>query len=215
MSTLTALLTSWPGPLLAPLILLPLITLALPKQVGTLAAIISKGIDHISGAALRVAMAFAFAIIVIQLAAVLLRYVFGLSFSWLNDSVIFSFASIFMLGAAATLRDDGHVRVDILRPGFSPAGRAIIELLGALILVFPICWLILNADLSGLLRSWRILEPFNESDGLPIRYLFKSLVSGFALLLVLQALSQALKAALSLRGVRPYEDSTHDHGGAV
>ncbi|GAB5457450.1 MAG: hypothetical protein Hens3KO_04800 [Henriciella sp.] len=215
MSTLSALLTSWPGPLLAPLILLPLITLALPKQVGALAAIFSKGIDHISGAALRVAMVFAFAIIVIQLAAVLLRYVFGLSFSWLNDSVIFSFASIFMLGAAATLRDDGHVRVDILRPRFSPAGRAIIELLGALIFVFPICWLILNADLSGLLRSWRILEPFNESDGLPVRYLFKSLVSGFALLLLLQALSQALKAALSLRGIRPYEDSAHDHGGAV
>lgn len=213
MSTFTALLTAWPGPLLAPLMLLPLLTLALPKVVGGAVSELSKWIDRLSGAALSLAMVFAFAIIVIQLAAVLLRYVFGMSFSWLNDSVIFSFASIFMLGAAATLRDDGHVRVDILRSRFSPAVRAVIELLGALIFIFPICWLILNADLPGLMRSWGIKQPFNESDGLPIFYIFKSLVSAFALLLVLQALSQALKAALSLRGQRPYDNASHQHGG--
>lgn len=210
-----ALFLAWPGFLLAPLMILPLLVLAVPGVFGSPAKVLSSILDRVSGAALIAAMVFAFAIILIQLAAVVLRYVYGLSFSWLNDSVIFSFASIFMLGAAATLRDDGHVRVDILRPRFSPQIRAIVELLGVLLFVFPICWLILNADLGGLLRSWSIREPFNESDGLQIRYIFKSLVSTFALLIVLQGLSQALKAALSLRGLRPFEQVDQAHHGEV
>jgi TRAP-type mannitol/chloroaromatic compound transport system permease small subunit len=146
---------------------------------------------------------------------VLLRYVFGLSFSWLNDSVIFSFAMIFMLGAAATLRDDGHVRVDIMRSRFGPRTRAGIELFGALIFIFPIGILILYAGAGLITRTWLDLEPFNESDGLPIKYLFKTLVPLFAVLMIGQGLSQALKSALIIHGISPPEEIEHAHGGSV
>ncbi len=201
------------GYLLAPLLLLPLLTLALPRLAGKAAAALSGLIDRISGAALRAAIFFAFAIILIQLSAVLMRYVFGLSFSWLNDSVVFAFASIFMLGGAATLRDDGHVRVDILRPRFSPQTRVVIEMAGTYAFIFPIGILILYAGAGSLLRSWTGLEPFNESDGLPIKYLFKTLVPVFAVLMIAQGLSQALKAALSLRGLRAFDKAGHSHEG--
>lgn len=191
------------GLALLPLLLLPLSTVIFPGIFGKFSSGLSHAIDKVSGVAMSVASFAAFAIILIQLGAVLLRYVFGLSFSWLNDSVIFSFAMIFMLGAAATLRDDGHVRVDILRPRFSPNTRAAIELIGAMAFIFPICILIIYAG-SGLIgRSWAGLETFNESDGLPIKYLFKTLVPVFAVLLMAQGLSQALKAALFLRGLGP------------
>ena len=200
---------------LAPLLLLPLLILALPKLAEGPAKALSGLLDRISGAAMTVAMGFAFAIILIQLAAVLMRYVFGLNFSWLNDSVLFSFACIFMLGAAATLRDDGHVRVDILRPRFSPSTRAIIELVGTYAFIFPIGALILYAGASGLARSWAGLEPFNESDGLPIKYIFKTLVPIFAILMIGQGLAQAIKAALSLRGLRPFDAVDQSHEGQV
>ncbi|MCF6329667.1 MAG: TRAP transporter small permease subunit [Henriciella sp.] len=203
------------GYALAPLLLLPLLTLILPKLLHRPVKTLSAGLDRISGAAMAVAIGFAFAIIFIQLGAVLMRYVFGLSFSWLNDSVLFSFAAIFMLGAAATLRDDGHVRVDILRPRFSPSTRAIIELVGTYAFIFPIGALILYAGASGLARSWAGLEPFNESDGLPIKYIFKTLVPVFAVLMIGQGLAQALKAALSLRGLRPFDVVSQSHEGQV
>ena len=203
------------GYALTPLLLLPLLILALPKPTNGPARIVAGGLDRISGAALSVAMGFAFIIILIQLAAVLMRYVFGMSFSWLNDSVLFSFACIFMLGAAATLRDDGHVRVDILRPRFSPQTRAIIELVGTYAFIFPIGALILYAGASGLARSWTGLEPFNESDGLPIKYIFKTLVPIFAILMMGQGLAQAIKAALSLRGLRPFDKIDQAHEGQV
>ena len=198
-----------------PLLLLPLLVLALPKPLGGVANSLSAALDRISGLAMGFALAAGFLIILIQLAAVLLRYVFGLSFSWLNDSVIFTFAVMFMLGAAATLRDDGHVRVDILRPRFSGRTRAIVELVGAMAFIFPIGILILYSASGLIARSWVDLEPFNESDGLQIKYLFKTLVPAFAVLMIGQGLSQALKAALALRGRRPFDPSSHEHGGAV
>ena len=195
---------------LLPLLALPLLILAIPKPLSKISETLSGILDRISGFALGFALAAGFVIIVIQLAAVLLRYVFGLSFSWLNDSVIFTFAMMFMLGAAATLRDDGHVRVDILRPRFGPKTKAGIELFGSLVFIVPICILILYAGSGLIARSWIGLEHFNESDGLPIKYLFKTMVPVFAVLMIGQALSQAIKSALVIRGLRdPSADSDH------
>ncbi len=195
---------------LAPLLLLPLVILAVPKPLAGISDKISRILDRVSGTAMGFALAAAFSIILIQLAAVLLRYVFGLSFSWLNDSVIFTFAMMFMLGAAATLRDDGHVRVDILRPRFGPRTKAGIELFGSLVFIVPIGILILYAGSGLIARSWIGLEHFNESDGLPIKYLFKTMVPLFAVLMIGQALSQSIKAALVLRGLRePASESDH------
>ena len=187
------------------LFILPILYFVSPSVFSRPARRLTRVLDTVSGAALRVAMAAAFAIIFIQLSAVLLRYVFGLSFSWLNDSVIFSFAMIFMLGAAGTLREDGHVRVDILRPRFSEKGRAAIELIGALAFILPICVLILYAGSGLISRSWIGLERFNESDGLPVKFLFKTLVPLFAILIMSQGLSQALKAAQALHPVQDAE----------
>ena len=200
--TIVGTILRYAGYALLPLLLFPLVILIVPKPLAGLASGLSKLLDRISGFAMGLAVFAAFAIILIQLAAVLLRYVFGLSFSWMNDSVIFAFAMIFMLGAAATLREDGHVRVDILRPRFTPQTRAAIDLAGAILFIFPICILILYAGSGLIARSWIGLEPFNESDGLPVQYLFKTLVPLFAILLIGQGLSQALKAALVLRGLR-------------
>ena len=195
---------------LLPLLALPLLILAIPKPLSKISETLSGLLDRISGFALGFALAAGFVIIVIQLAAVLLRYVFGLSFSWLNDSVIFTFAMMFMLGAAATLRDDGHVRVDILRPRFGPKTKAGIELFGSLVFIVPICILILYAGSGLIARSWIGLEHFNESDGLPIKYLFKTMVPVFAVLMIGQALSQAIKSALVIRDLRdPSTDSDH------
>lgn len=197
---------------LSPLFLLPLAILAIPNLLGGISEKLSAVIDRISGFGLGFALAAAFLIILIQLAAVLLRYVFGLSFSWLNDSVIFTFAMMFMLGAAATLRDDGHVRVDILRPRFSPKMKAGIEMFGSLVFIVPIGVLILYAGSGLISRSWIGLEHFNESDGLPIKYLFKTMVPVFATLMIGQALSQAIKAALVIRDRRP-PGAESDHSG--
>jgi TRAP-type mannitol/chloroaromatic compound transport system permease small subunit len=186
-----------------PLFLLPLIVLALPGRLDALAGRISALIDWLSSGALGLAMAAGLVLVFSQLAVVALRYAFGLSFTWLSEIVTYAFAAMFMLGAAGALRDGAHVRVDILRPRFGEAGRNWIEITCAYIFLFPICVRIIMTGEAGLARSWLLLEGSRESDGLPILYLFKTLVPVFAVLLMAQGLSESIKAALRLTGALP------------
>lgn len=188
----------------------------LPDGLSKAGRLLSKGLDHIANSAMWIAMSVAMLIILIQLAAVMLRYLFGISLSWMTDSIVFAFAAIFMLGVAGTLRADGHVRVDILRREMSAKQKALVDLIGAILFIVPIGILILYSGSSQIARTWLILEPFNESDGLPVKYLFISLVPTFAVLLMSQGLSQALKAAFTLRGdpIAPLP-SNEPQGGAI
>ncbi|MEM6535463.1 MAG: TRAP transporter small permease subunit [Pseudomonadota bacterium] len=206
----------WIGVCLLPLGLLPIAILIAPKRFAGISRHLITRLDGLSGFALDIAIGFSFLIILVQLVVLFLSNVYGVAFSWLSDTVIFSFAGIFMLGAAATLRDEGHVRVDILRPRFSDAQRAIVELVGSLGFIWPIGLLILYGGAASLARSWAGLEPFNESDGLPFKYLFKTLIPAFAVLMMAQGLSQALKAARILRGLDepPSPAATHTVGPA-
>lgn len=195
----------WVGLALLPLFALPLIALALPGLLDGAARRLAALIDRISGAALGAAMVSGLVLLFAQLAVVVLRYAFGLSFTWLSEVVMYAFAAMFMLGAAGALRDGAHVRVDILRPRFGEAGRHWIELAGAYLFLFPICMRIITTSEAGLTRSWMLLEGSRESDGLPILFLFKTLVPALAVLLMAQGLSESLKAALRLTGALPPE----------
>ena len=146
----------WAGIALLPLFLLPLITLVLPNLVEGISKRVSGLIDAISGVALGGAIASALLLVLFQLSVVVLRYTYGISFTWLNELVIYAFAAMFMLGSAATLRDDGHVRVDILRPRFGADGRNWIELAGIYFFLFPICIRILTTGEQGLARAWSL-----------------------------------------------------------
>lgn len=188
------------GILCLPFFLVPLIALAVPGWLEGLAKRMIAGLDALSGAALNGAIFSALLLVVSQLAVVILRYAFGLSFTWLSEIVIYAFAAMFMLGSAAALRDDAHVRVDILRPRFGETGRNWIELAGTYLFLFPICLRLITSSEQGLTRSWSLLEGSRESDGLPILFLFKTLVPVFAVLLMGAGLSVALKAALRLTG---------------
>ncbi|MEH6489646.1 TRAP transporter small permease subunit [Hyphomonas oceanitis] len=191
------------GILCLPFFAVPLVTLAFPGLIDRFAKRMIAFLDVLSGGALGLAIASALILVLAQLAVVILRYAFGLSFTWLSEIVIYAFAAMFMLGSAAALRDDAHVRVDILRPRFGEAGRNWVELVGTYLFLFPICLRLITNGEQGLTRSWSLLEGSRESDGLPILFLFKTLVPVFAVLLMTAGLSVALKAALRLTGKLP------------
>ena len=195
------------------MLLLPLIVTIWPDPVERIAKWLSARIDAVSGWALGGAIAGAIILVGAQLLVVLLRYAFGLSFTWLNEIVIYAFAAMFMLGSASALRDDAHVRVDILRPRFGARRRNWIELAGIYLFLFPICIRLLAMTEQGLARSWALFEGSRESDGLPLLFLFKTLLPAFAVLMLVQGLSEALKAALRLTGKLEDVAEEEPHGG--
>jgi TRAP-type mannitol/chloroaromatic compound transport system permease small subunit len=107
-----------------------------------------------------------------------------------------------MLAAAWTLQVDGHVRVDIFYAQAEPRRRAIVDLIGAIVFLFPVAIAIAVLSLPYVTRSWAILEHSREASGLPFVYLLKTLIPLFALLIGLQGIAQAIRAALVLSGAR-------------
>ncbi|MEQ9315229.1 MAG: TRAP transporter small permease subunit [Henriciella sp.] len=208
----------WVGIVLLPLLLLPLLTLIVPKPFSGIAQFVSSQIDRTTSVFLSVAIVAAVGLVLFQLTVVIASYAFALSWTWLSELVIYAFAAVFMLGAASALKDDAHVRVDILRPRFGENGRSWIELAGTYLFLFPICIRILTTGEQGLARAWSLFEGSRESDGLPLLFLFKTLVPVFAVLLIAQGLSIAIKAALHLAGEAGPEaqlkSTTSDHYGA-
>jgi TRAP-type mannitol/chloroaromatic compound transport system permease small subunit len=199
---------------LLPVFALPLVVLAFPGPLDRLALRTFRAIERVTGVALGLAVASGLLLLFATLAVVVLRYAFGLSFTWLNETMTYAFAAMFMLGSAAAMRDGAHVRVDILRPRFGETGRNWIELAGIYLFLFPICLRLISTGEEGLARSWQLFEGSRESDGLPILFLFKTLVPVFAVLLMAQGLSEALKAALRITGVLAPETADNPAGGA-
>lgn len=145
---------------------------------------------------------------------VVLRYVFDLGWIWLQESVTWMHATVFMLGAAFTMQREDHVRVDILYRGMDARGQAWVNLLGTVFLLFPTTLLILFSGLGYVHNSWSYREVSQEAGGLQALYLLKALIPLAAALLTLQGLSLALRSLLVLMGLGPQEASSGASGEA-
>jgi len=155
-------------------------------------------IDRVNAAIGRAASWCALAIVLIGFAVVLLRYVLGLGSIWLQESILYAHAALFLLAAAWTLKQGGHVRVDVFYAAARPRTMAWVDLAGAVLLLLPFTLAVLYFSLPYVGRSWAILERSRESSGLPLVFLLKTLIPLFALLLALQGVAQAVRAAMVL-----------------
>ena len=159
-------------------------------------------IDRFNGTVGRAAAWAALFIVVVQFAVVLLRYVFSIGSIWLSESIIYGHATLFMLAAAWTLREGGHVRVDVFYSEASERAKAMIDLAGALVLLVPFMLVLAAFALPYVARAWVVLERSRESSGLPLVFLLKTLIPLFAALMALQGVAQAIRATSVLRSSR-------------
>ncbi|MCX7310676.1 MAG: TRAP transporter small permease subunit [Hyphomicrobiales bacterium] len=151
-------------------------------------------IDRLNGLIGRAVSWLCLLVVLIQFAVVLMRYVLGLGSIWLTETIVYGHATMLMLAAAWTLREGGHVRVDIFYADMGPRRRAVVDLGGALLLLLPFMLLLLWFTVPYVSRSWSILETSRETSGLPAIYLLKTLIAAFAVLMTLQGITQAIRA---------------------
>lgn len=131
---------------------------------------------------------------------VLLRYGFNQGWIWMQESVTYLHAAVFMIAAAWALQTDDHVRVDIIYRERSPRYRAWVNLAGTLFFLLPFSLFLLTIGWDYVAASWAVKESSSEPGGLPLVWLLKCLVLVLPVMLLLQAgvtLGQCMK---SLRG---------------
>lgn len=131
---------------------------------------------------------------------VLLRYAFQTGSIPLQESLIYINAVLFTLGAAYTLKRDGHVRVDIFYSRLSSRNQAFVNLGGTLFFLLPVCGFILWSSWDYVSLSWQIRERSAETSGLPIVYLLKTTILLLAAFLLWQGVAEVLKAVRLIRG---------------
>ena len=173
--------------------------------------LIYRVIDGFNDRVGRVVAWFALGMVLIQFTLVLMRYVFsagsfaGLSTLWWQEGIVYLHGSLIMLACGYTFLHNGHVRVDIFYRTATPRGQDWTDLLGSVLFLLPVCYLIWWSAWPGVMLSWANFERSTETSGIPYRYILRSTVLVFTVLLGLQAISTALKAAMRLLGYQVHD----------
>lgn len=141
--------------------------------------------------------------VLISFTIVILRYGFNIGWVAMQESVLYLHGFVFMLGAAYTLKADGHVRVDIFYQRFSKQSKALVNILGSIFLLLPVCIFIFYISFDYVSSAWRIMESSPEAGGLPFVYLSKSFILLFAFFLALQGLAEMARNIIVLRHKSP------------
>jgi len=151
--------------------------------------------------------------VLVTFVVVVLRYVFDTGWIWLQESVTWMHALVFMLAAAYTLGRDEHVRVDVFYRGMDEQKKALVNLLGTLFLFAPTWLFLIIVSWDYVAGSWAIQESSREAGGLPGLFLLKSVIPLTAVLMLLQGLSQALSGFLAAKKPHEHKPPADDQAG--
>ncbi len=165
-------------------------------------------IDNLNRRIGRAVAWLAVIMVVVQFVVVMMHYVFGVGSIFAQESIVYMHAVLFMAAAGYTLLQDGHVRVDIFYAGAAARNKALINFLGALCLLIPVCVLVWSSSWHYVQSSWAVLEGSPETSGIQAVFLLKSVILLFAALLGMQGVSLAAKSVLTLAG-HPLPDDDH------
>ncbi len=140
--------------------------------------------------------------VLLTVTVVILRYGFNLGWIWLQELVTYLHAIVFMLASAWTLQQDGHVRVDIFYRDRSARHKAMVNLLGNILILIPLCVFMIVVGWEYVFNSWKLLEESREAGGLPLVYLLKSLILLLPVLLLFQSVPEVVRSVRGLKGRR-------------
>lgn len=140
------------------------------------------------------------AMVGVQFVVVVMRYVFGVGSIFLQEAIMYLFAMQFLTAVGYTLLHDDHVRIDVFYGRMGTRRKALVNLIGTLVFLFPFTLVVLWNSLGFVLGSWRSLEGSTSVSGIQAVYLLKSFIIVFSVLLLIQGVSLALRCALHLAG---------------
>ena len=161
---------------------------------------LSRGIDRVNLFIGRCVSWLVLAAVLISAGNAIVRKLFNTSSNAWLEVQWYLFGAIVLLGAAAALYRNEHVRVDLIYGAVSDRARLWIDLFGLIFLLLPFAAYAAWLSWPIFVSSWRIHEMSSNSGGL-VRWPAKLLLPvGFGLL-TLQGLSELIKRIAALRGL--------------
>ncbi len=165
-----------------------------------LLVLLIRTIDRVNEVVGRVTAWIMLFLVLITFTSVILRYAFATGWVWMADLIQWPHGAAFMLAAGYTMLHQGHVRVDIFYGTATRRQQAWTDLLGSIVFLLPwvvyVAWIMFPA----VAFSWKFMESSANPGGLPGRYLLKSSVVLFSILLGAQGVAMAARSLLVLIG---------------
>jgi TRAP-type mannitol/chloroaromatic compound transport system permease small subunit len=124
---------------------------------------------------------------------VVMRYLFNDVSIAMQELEWHLFAAMFMLGVGYTLKEDGHVRVDIFYEKMSERYKALINIGGSVLFALPFTLLILYFSWGYTMDAYSMGEGSADPGGLPYRWIVRSVIPVSSIFLLLSILYVTLK----------------------
>lgn len=157
-----------------------------------------KWVDAISDRVGAVAMALIVVMIGVLLLDAITRNVIRMPLHWCIEVAQFTLAAYYFMGGAMTLKNENHVRMDLLYSHLSRRGQHWLDLITVGCLLFYLVVLLI-----GSISSLQYAIATNEtrfSIWNPSMIPIKALMVGCLILMVLQAISLGFKHAYAING---------------
>ena len=154
--------------------------------------------DHIST---WVGKAFSWLIVVLMLLVVVevfKRYALNAPTAWVFDASNMLYGTLFMMGGAYTLAQDGHVRGDFLYGNFKPRTQASIDLVLYIVFFLPGIAALTWSGWTYFQDSMAINEQTFNADPLPV-YPFKFMIPFAGALVLMQGISEIIRCIVCLK----------------
>ncbi len=137
---------------------------------------------------------------------VVMRYLFNDVSIAMQEMEWHLFSAMFMLGVSYSLRQNGHVRVDLIYERLSPQKRAWINIFGVLIFLLPFTLLVAWFSFGYVHESFLLNEQSGDPGGLPYRYLIKAVIPAAFISMAISGIGLLLHSINILRGVHTEDD---------
>ena len=160
---------------------------------------IESSINKISNFLGKIVSWFTSILVLVVVYDVISRYFFGISSTAVQEITWHIFSIIFLLGASYTLKEEGHVRVDLFYQKYSEKTKAVVNLIGTLIFIVPFSLVVIITSVNWTINSFMMNEVSPDPGGLGFRFLIKAVLPLSFIFLLLQSFSLMINSINKIR----------------
>ena len=137
---------------------------------------------------------------------VIMRYFFNTGSIAMQEMEWHLFSVVILLGISYTLKEDGHVRVDLIYDRLTNKKKAKINMVGVAFFIIPVALLIGIESIPFVIESFTSHEQSGDPGGLPYRWLVKSLIPLSFFLLIITSIGFFIKNLNVYKGLHDMDE---------
>ena len=159
----------------------------------------------------RVVMWLSLGVVLVCFATVYLRYALETGRPWIQELYVWQHAIVFLVGAGYTLLHGGHVRVDLFYGKMSDRRRALVDIFGTVVLLWPFAIVIAYESTPMVVLSWANNEVSQQPGGMPAMWFLKAMLHVFCAVIFIQGMAVGARGLLVLGGRTQYAQQASTH----